>query len=79
MAIRLEPTVLVLLQEKLASLNLNSNFGCNARPVERQVVIDLYRTNQKMDKQDYLEVDESELLNLDGQFVGKLCVNLKKV
>lgn len=61
MAIRLE-AVLVLLQEKLASLNLNPSYLDNARPIERQVVADLYKTIVKMDKQDYLEVDESDEL-----------------
>ena len=61
MAIRLE-AVLVLLQEKLASLNLDPSYSNNARPIERQVVADLYKTITKMDKQDYLEVDESDEL-----------------
>ena len=58
MAIRLD-AVLVLLQEKLASLHLDPSYSQNARPIERQVAADLYKTITKMDKQDYLEVDES--------------------
>lgn len=67
MTIRLE-AVLVLLQEKFASLNLNPVLGQNAHPIERQVAADLYKTIQKLDKQDYLEVDESdELYDASGQ------------
>ena len=61
MSIRLE-TLLVLLQQKLSSLNLNPRAADNPRPIEIQLAADLYKSVQKMDRQDYVEMTDTEEL-----------------